>query len=301
MNNILVIRGGAIGDFILTLPVLAALRNKFPHSRLELLAVPSVAAIAVEFGLADRVHDLNSLTFTPLFSPTGTCSPKTVAWLSSFGLIISFAHDPAHILETNLRKLSNAHMIVGSHRPVESSTEHASVQLSKSVRELTRFPFDVGNWTLDVERSPSNIIAIHPGSGSPQKNWPQDRWRALLNRLVSTTDDSFLIIGGEAERDILPALANIIPGSRRQIALEVPLVELAHQLKSCRLFIGHDSGITHLAAVLGLDCIVLWGPTNEQLWRPLGPNIHMLKHPAGLSFLPVEAVVNALNNLLVTA
>ena len=154
---------------------------------------------------------------------------------------------------------------------------------------------------LDVERSPSNLIAIHPGSGSHQKNWPEPKWRGLLEHLVATTDDSFLVIGGEAERDRLPALAEVIPATRRQMAIDLPLVEVAQQLKNCRAFIGHDSGITHLAAVLGVDCIVLWGPSNEQIWRPLGPNIHIVKHPEGLSFLPINDVVNALNGLLVTA
>ena len=301
MNNILVIRGGAIGDFILTLPVLAALRNAYPASRLELLAVPSIAAVASEFGLADNVRDLNSLTFTPLFSANGNCSAETGAWLSTFDLIISFAHDPARIFETNVRKYSNAHFIRGPHRPMEPSTEQASTQLLKPIHNFAPVTFDVGHWTLDLERSPSNTVAIHPGSGSPQKNWPENKWRALLKHLVSTNDDSFLIIGGEAERDRFPALAEVIPAGRRKIALDLSLIELARELKNCRTFIGHDSGITHLAAVLGVDCIVLWGPTNDQVWRPLGPNVHLLKHPAGLSFLPMETVVNALNGLLVPA
>ena len=149
-QNILVVRGGAIGDFIVTLPVLAALRSNFPNARIELLAVPSVAALAVEFGLADKVRDLNSLTFTPLFSPSGTCSAETATWLGNFDLILSYAHDPAGIFETNLRKHSNAQIITGPHRPIEPSTEHASIQLLKPVRDL-HIGF-VGRWTLDVGR-----------------------------------------------------------------------------------------------------------------------------------------------------
>jgi heptosyltransferase-3 len=300
-QNILVIRGGAIGDFILTLPVLAGLRNNFPGSRLELLAVPSVAAIAVEFGLADKVRDINSLSFTPLFSLKATCSAETSTWLSNFDLIISYAHDPERVFETNLRKHSTAQIIVGPHRPVGENDLHASLQLFEPLRSVNCIPFDVGRWTLNVGSSSSTHIAIHPGSGSPNKNWPEEYWRDLLHHLVSTTDDTFLIIGGEAERDRLPSLAQVIPTHRRLVALDLPFVELAHQLQNCRAFIGHDSGITHLAAVLGLDCIVLWGPTNEQVWRPLGPNIHLIQCPDGLSFLPMKHVVNALNSLLVTA
>jgi heptosyltransferase-3 len=300
LKNILVIRGGAIGDFILTLPVLATLRNAFPGSRIELLANPSIASLAIEFRLADKVRDVNSLMFTALFSQQAKCSPETEKWLGGFDLIISYSHDPERVFETSLRKYSKAKTIVGPHRPSDSSADHASTQLLEPARLLGLGSLDPGKWTLDVERSPSNTVAVHPGSGSRQKNWPEEKWRGFLRHLVATTDDSILVIGGEAERDRLPSLAEIIPATRRQMAVDLPLVELADRLKNCRAFIGHDSGITHLAAVLGVECIVLWGPTIAHVWRPLGPNVHVVKNATGLSFLPINQVVNALNSLLVT-
>ncbi|MGZ4961404.1 MAG: glycosyltransferase family 9 protein [Limisphaerales bacterium] len=301
MNNILVIRGGAIGDFILTMPVLSAVRTKFPNARIELLANPSIASLAIEFELADNVRDLGSLPFAPLFAENAKCSSEIVAWLSRFDLIISYAYDPDHRLENNLRRYSPAQCIAAPHRPDNQSTAHASVQLLEPLRTLIAFPFDVERWTLNVERSSfSSKIALHPGSGSPQKNWPEENWRSLLQHLISSTDDKILLIGGEAEWEILPRLAKLIPQNRQEIALDCPLIEVANRLKSCRIFIGHDSGITHLAAVLGLDCIVLWGPSNEQVWRPLGEPVQILRDGESLGKLPVKTVVEALNNLLTT-
>lgn len=301
MKNILVIRGGAIGDFILTMPVLSALRARYPAAQLELLANPSIASLATNFDLADNIRDLGSQPFAPLFSLEGKCSPAIAEWLSHFDLIICYLYDPAKIFETNIRRHSTAQYITGPHRPNEQSTAHASLQLLEPVGVLSSKAFDVGRWTLNVGRSPSNKIAIHPGSGSPQKNWPEQNWRSLLQHLVSTSDDNILLIGGEAERDRLPQLAELVPLSRRDVALELPLVELADRLKHCRVFIGHDSGITHLAALLGLDCIVLWGPSNDRVWRPVGDRVQVLRHPQNLSELPVKAVAQALNSLLTTA
>jgi len=272
---------------------------------MEVLGNPAIASFAIKFGLADKVRDLGSLLFAPLFSHDGSCSPDTMEWLSGFDLIVCYVFDPDRIFESNIRRYSPAKFVSGPHRPTEQSSTHASVQLLEPLRNLAEPSFEDGRRVAlaasgwDGERSPSTI-AIHPGSGSPKKNWPEEKWCSLLHRLVSTTGDPILLIGGEAERDRLPGLARLIPEHRRQIALEPPLVELADRLKGCRVFIGHDSGVTHLAAVLGLECIVLWGPSNESVWRPMGERVQILKHPENLRDLPVETVVNALNGLLTT-
>jgi heptosyltransferase III len=298
MKSILVIRGGAIGDFILTLPVLAALRRQFPNSRIELLANLSVAALAVEFSLADKMRDLGSALFAPLFSDSGKCSAEVARWFGEFDTIISYIYDPQRTFEKNVRSLSKAEFLVGPHRPDEQIQVHASVQILQPLRSrLTHSP-DVERLHLRVARSSADTIAVHPGSGSRQKNWPIEKWQALLDYLVAKTDHSILLIGGEAERDFLPRLADTVPPARRQVALDLPLVEVARRLRPCRAFVGHDSGITHLAAVLGVQCVVLWGPTNENIWKPLGGRSRILRHPDGLSFLPVDDVVNTLNSLL---
>jgi heptosyltransferase-3 len=300
MNSILVIRGGAIGDFILTMPALAALRRRFPRGRVELLANPSVAGLAVEFGLADNIRDLNSISFVPLFSANGKCPADTASWLAGFEVIVSYAFDPERVFHENLRHCSNAQIIVGPHRPNDGTKTHASRQLLAPLHDLTDIAFDIQSAFFEVHRSSSNLIALHPGSGSAQKNWPQESWESLLKQLVAATDYRFLLIGGEAERERWSKLVEMLPANRRELAFDLPLVELARLLKTCRAFVGHDSGITQLAAVLGLDCVALWGPTNESVWKPLGNRTRLLHDPRGLRFLPVNAVVNALNSLLHT-
>jgi ADP-heptose:LPS heptosyltransferase len=64
------------------------------------------------------------------------------------------------------------------------------------------------------------------------------------------------------------------------------------------VFAGHDSGITHLAAALGLPGVVLWGDTNPTVWRPRSERLRLLRHPHGLVALPVSEVAAALNEWL---
>ena len=104
-------------------------------------------------------------------------------------------------------------------------------------------------------------------------------------------------MGGEAEGDRLQRLSVALPASRFQIARSLPLTELARRLSGCVGFIGHDSGISHLAAALGLPALVLWGDTAEAVWRPQGEKVRILRHPEGLPALPVEQVIRELEAL----
>ena len=101
-------------------------------------------------------------------------------------------------------------------------------------------------------------------------------------------------MGGEAEGERLQRLAAALPPARCQMAQSLPLPDLAHRLASCRAFIGHDSGISHLAAAVGLPGLVLWGDTAEEIWRPPSEKVVVLRHPAGLARLPVAEVVEQL-------
>ncbi len=100
-----------------------------------------------------------------------------------------------------------------------------------------------------------------------------------------------LVVGGEAEGERLQRLAATLPPARSHVAQSLPLAELARRLAGCRAFIGHDSGISHLAAAVGLPCLLLWGDTAEEIWRPPSQTVVLLRYPGGLARLPVAEVV----------
>ena len=99
-----------------------------------------------------------------------------------------------------------------------------------------------------------------------------------------------MLIGGEAEAEALDCLERLIPARRRQVLRGRPLESVAEQLSRCQGFLGHDSGITHLAAAVGIPCLALWGASNELVWRPGGPAVQTVSHPGGLADLGLEAV-----------
>ena len=103
-----------------------------------------------------------------------------------------------------------------------------------------------------------------------------------------------LLVGGEAEGQRLKRLAASLPTGRCEVAQSLPLTDLAQRLGSCVGFVGHDSGISHLAAALGLPCVILWADTLEEIWRPQGERVTIVKAIAGLSAVRVERVAEEL-------
>ena len=299
LGKILVIRGGAIGDFILTLPALTALRQQFPCARLEVLGYPHIAQLAFAGGLVDNVQPIEARGLAGFFARGGKLSPDLADYFSGFDLIVSYLYDPDLIFQTNVASCARGQFIAAPHRPEERDGIHAARVFLQPLERLAIFEADpVPRLAIPNQLGTRNQIALHPGSGSESKNWPEARWAELLGRLVGETQINLLLVGGEAEGERLQRLAAKLPSARYALARSLPLADLAVRLRSSVGFIGHDSGISHLAAALGLSCIVLWADTMAAIWRPQGPQVVVLREAAGLSTLSVQRVVEELRRLL---
>ena len=140
--RILVIRGGAIGDFILTLPAIAALRKQFPRAHLEVLGYPHIARLAVAGGLVDRVQPIEARGLAGFFARDGTLEPDLMDYFSEFDLVISYLYDPDDIFKTNLRRCLFGQFITGPHRPNEAEFVHAAQVYLKPLERLAIFDAD---------------------------------------------------------------------------------------------------------------------------------------------------------------
>ena len=301
-GHILVIRGGAIGDFILTLPVLAALRENLPQARVEILAYPRVAPLAVAAGLAADARSIDARPLAGFFAARGSLDEELQAYFASFAVIVSYLYDPDGIFQANVGRCTKAQFIVGPHRPDERTALHATDVFLKPLERLAIFGADPSpRLLLPSAFCPLPSLALHPGSGSESKNWLEANWSQLLRALLDETDLPLLLIGGEAEGDRLRRLTRDLPPERFAIAENLPLVELAQRLTGCRAFLGHDSGITHLAAAVGLPGLVLWGPSNDTVWRPRSARMKMLRGSPTLASLPVEKVLAGVKEIMAEA
>ncbi|MFM1944141.1 MAG: hypothetical protein RI897_3123 [Verrucomicrobiota bacterium] len=302
--RILVVRGGALGDFILTLPVLAALRGRFPGCVIELMAYPQYGQLAVEAGYVDQLYPIESRALAGFFAARGKLDTGLAAVFERAEVVVSYLFDPDAIFETNVRRCIKGQFLAGPHRPDDGGGRHAVEVLLSPLERLAIFDahpvprLTGGNAGGDVGKGAVGCVAVHPGSGSERKNWPEGSWGELLERFMERRGERLLLVGGEAEGDRLERLAGRLPRDRVEVARSLGLVELSRLLRGCRGFLGHDSGVTHLAAAVGLPCLVLWGPTVEGVWRPRGERIEVLRSGAGLAGISVSAVFGALEGLL---
>jgi heptosyltransferase-2 len=302
-SGILVVRGGAIGDFVLTFPVLAALRRRFPGAPVTVVGRPGIMELARAGGLADTLLSIESRGLGGFLVREGELDPGLAAHFAGQSLIVSYLFDPEGLFRENLGRCSGARFVAGPHRPDESLGRPAADVLLTPLASLGIVGADplprlsLPDGPPPPKDSPDPLLAIHPGSGSPRKNWPEERWAELLRRLAAETAARFLLIGGEAEGRRVERLAAALPTARVEQAQDLPLVALAHRLVRCQGFVGHDSGITHLAAALGLPCVALWGGSNAAVWRPRSPRCAIVADRGGLSALTPERVFSVVRLL----
>lgn len=295
-GRILVIRGGAIGDFVLTLPVFAALRRQFPENHLEVLGYPHIAGLAQAGGLVDAARPLESRALAGFFARGGCLDPGWSAYFAGFHLIISFLYDPDDLFRQNVERVSKAQYLPGCHRPDDTLSRHATDQLLQVLERLAVFDADPQP-RLPLEGiAACDRVALHPGSGSGRKNWPERAWRELVESLVVGRGLPVLLVGGEAEAERLDRLPRGLPPARVELLRSRPLPEVARRLAGCRGFVGHDSGISHLAAAVGLPGLVLWGPTVRSVWQPRSPRFQVLEGDPELSGLEARTVLASLDD-----
>jgi lipopolysaccharide heptosyltransferase III len=298
LNRILVIRGGAIGDFILTLPALKVLRDAHPAAHIEVLGYKHIALLAKNRFYADQIHSIAE----------GADLPHELAnYFASFDLIVSYLYDPNLIFEANLRRSGSKKVICGP-ATIENSV-HATRQLVRPIEELGLVVSDFASKVFPSEADRHRaaeflagltmpIVALHPGSGSEKKNWQLQNWITLGNYVQENFAASLVIVSGEAEQSQTKKLQTIFDNSRTRFANLLPLPHLAAVLEKT-IFVGHDSGISHLASATGADSILLFGPTDPAVWAPLNKNVCVIRAPNGdLSRLDGETVRQRLDQEL---
>lgn len=309
--KILVFRGGALGDFILTLPAISSLRLRWPEAYLELVGHEKSAGLALTTGLIDRLQSLDSARMALYFQTECPLPPDEKKYLASFDLIVSYLHDPDGILLKHLQEAGARNIVAVS--PIVRK-KHASDHFFFGLKnvlgdEIKKCPPARLEWPTHLSQAArqyvraeigkKRFIIIHPGSGRPAKNWGIEKFAMLTKKIRAETCFEPLIIGGEADANVIENMRSLTPECR--VLNEKPLIETASIISVASGFVGNDSGITHLAAALGIPVVALFGPTNPAIWAPRGNNISTLKSRSGSAKSPARTEVHAVFRKLLEA
>jgi heptosyltransferase III len=264
----LLIRSGAIGDCILSFPVLCCLKAEYTE-----VWVPTAIVPIIQF--ADKVSSIASTGIDLLGLEDATVSEQLRTRLQSFDQIVSWYGSNRPEFRAALESYGVPCVF---HRALPGAGDHCHATDFFALQvcaPIGLFP------TIEVgSHSPRNSVVVQPFSGSAKKNWPLMRYRELASRLSRNVE----WLAGPEEH---------LPG-----AIKIPnLMDLARFIKGASLFIGNDSGATHLAAATGVPTLALFGPTSPEIWAPRNPNTTIIQR-SPIDDLSVAEVLSAANRLL---
>jgi heptosyltransferase III len=283
--KILVLHPGALGDIILSLPALAALRRRFPGSDITFAANLDFSKAAVS-GYADRLISFSSVPLHTLF---GT-APDLPFW-SAYDRILSWTGAGKSEFEAGLKRIP-AEVLIGRWKPDPGNLSHVAINFLESIMpwvgktDLHQPKISASLDDIDAAARKltaagwdgSPIVALHPGAGSKAKRWSLPRFHGLAQRILHT-GASLMIVEGPAEVEIGSELD--LQGARVFRCRQFGLVPQKGYLAHCQAFVGNDSGIAHLAAAMGIPSVVLFGPTLPENWAPLGERVVTIRKASG--------------------
>lgn len=285
----LVFHYGALGDFVLTWPMLRRLGGG-----ITLVTDWHRATLASKLIAGVRPMDIHLWEFVRLHSEGGptSVSPAVGELFEQAESVISFISTGEDDWAKNVARLApQAKRVYVDTRPGEAVGEHVTDWHAEQIEAqgvALGDPIDVALVSRD------GPTVVHPGSGGEAKCWPRERYERLIERLVEQ-GQSVAPLLGETEVDRWPgdvvARWEEVYGARVFGSLD----GLYEALSSAGAYVGNDSGPTHLAAQMGLPTVALFGPTAPEVWRPVGPGVTVLAPdtPGGMDWLGVDAVLDA--------
>ena len=278
----MILRWGGIGDFLLTLPAIAALRQHFRNahfaimgskSTLDLAASPAYAdelllfdwAVASdqqevrEAGRVGMMQKLQQFNFIINYHPSGPVN----GLLNDCGVNYLNFEDEAFLRD---RKHASEHFcdLVRS-IAADAVFPRPRVYLSSEERRFARiFLQEHGvNWRND------GIVAVHVGSSDPRKRWFPDRYREVIQAIVAG-GVQVLLLSGPGDDDVVRLVYEGAPREKIFLLRGLPIRKVAAIIELSMLFLGNDSGLMHLASAVGIPIISLFGPSDPVTWGPIG-------------------------------
>lgn len=301
-----------VGDAVMSIPALAALRQRFPQAEIVLLARPTVAGLYRGQGLADRVllfdhtgrhrglrgverlaRELHEEHFPIAVLLQNAFQAAWLAWRAGIPERIGYARDlrswlltkavpvprpgeiPPHERFYYLELLRRAGLI-GDLPQTDEIRLRVAPEAVERAREKLR--------AAGAHDDSRVRVALAPGAAyGSAKCWPVERYAQLADRLIAEFAADVILFGAPAERAVAERIAAAMRRQAIMLAGQTQTDELPALLAACQLFIGNDSGAMHVAAAAGLPVVAIFGPTDPEGTAPVTPRRTLVREPVACS------------------
>ena len=326
--NVLLIQLKRIGDLILTVPAIAAVRDAFPEAKISLVVaqgsrglVPAIPGIDRVFVARGRVSDCATwlavarANYDYCLDFSRTDRSAFLALLSGAKLRITYDT----VRREPIRSLSYNQFIPSQVRTVHTVDHHLALLAPLGVHDA---PAEIrlalppaaqakAEALIFARGLGDDLVILHPGSARAEKFWVAERWAEVAAAFPGTR---FVLTGGSSgmERMHIGQIKAQVSQPLVDLSGEIDLLTLAALIQRARLLVTIDSAPMHLAAALGTPQVVLFGPTNPFHWRPRGTPAVILQGgspeplrdftpsqvPSATNEISTAQVINAMQSLL---
>ena len=302
-----ILQPGALGDCILTLPLARLMKRTLKLGGVDIIGHAEYIGFLPGRSCVDSIRSIDSTDLHRLFAEAAQFDLEDpdplISTFADYAWIVTFLGDAGSDFERNLIFTANcshsAEVCALSMKLPEGTRQHvaeyyarqfvdhaglppakARVPSRNALIRPTRMDRSMGREWLRQEGIDSSrmLVVLHPGSGGRHKCWHIENFTGLAESLCSMGFEVLFLLGpAEMER-----LSNADMSRLRNTAgcaTNLPLAQVITLLSCAHAFVGNDSGVTHLAASMGLRTIALFGPTDPAQYAPIGPALKVFHDP----------------------
>jgi heptosyltransferase-2 len=290
-SNILVRATNWVGDAVMSLPALRAIRERFSTARISVLAKPWVADLYGRESFIDEIilysgqspwrtgHQLRSRRFDCAILLQNAFEAAWIAWLARIPTRIGYKRDGRQLLLTRAVNVPQPGEIPRHERfyYLELLRRAGIIDALPESEEIR-----LGSGAVP---SAKRVIGVSPGAAyGTAKRWLPERFAEAAGTLATARGASIALFGSKGERELCGEVAQLLNGHQViNYAGQTTLAQFIDLASGCELFLTNDSGSMHIASALGVPTVAIFGATDDSTTGPTGPNARVVRHPVDCS------------------
>ena len=288
-SNILIRATNWVGDAVMCLPALRAIRHRFPQARIAILAKPAVAGLYARESCANEVisystkprhmaRELRPRGFDCAILLQNAFEAAWIAWLARIPNRIGYNRDGRGLLLTRAVRVPGRGEIPRHER-------FYYLELLRRAGLIESLPESPMIRLEHPQPTPSKIIGVSPGAAyGNAKRWLPERFAEAAGKLACARGSSVALFGSAGERDVCEQIAGLLNGHPvTNYAGHTSLAQFIDLAAKCELFLTNDSGAMHITSALGVPTVAIFGATDDTATGPTGPNARVVREPVECS------------------